>query len=187
MMDNETQQVILRHSVEMKKDAVSSGQEKIEKNMSALSAGQEELKNDVSAVKNDIKTEISAEKNMTEISAVKKDIQDKIVDRISDMETKINAGKEKLRQEISAFQERIKPGQAKFEGRVTCTLDTQLKSVTTQVEQQAHEVRGDFNKGVTGDTGRVQSRDTSHSAELRDPTGCGGRLNEAHRQRKRRG
>jgi ElaB/YqjD/DUF883 family membrane-anchored ribosome-binding protein len=69
------------------------------------------------------------------------------------MEKKINAVKDELRQEISAFQKRIKAGQAEFEERVSCTLDTQLKSVTERVEQQAQELRKetqhlrkDFNK-----------------------------------------
>jgi hypothetical protein len=48
---------------------------------------------------------------------------------ISALETKINAGQEELRQEISDFQERIRAGQADFEERVTCTVDTQLKNV----------------------------------------------------------
>jgi polyhydroxyalkanoate synthesis regulator phasin len=71
-----------------------------------------------------------------------------VKDDISAMETKTNAGQEELRQEISAFQERIKAGQAEFEERVTCTLDTQLKSVTTRVEQQAQELRDDFSKEI---------------------------------------
>jgi F0F1-type ATP synthase membrane subunit b/b' len=60
------------------------------------------------------------------------------------MEIKTNAGKEELRQAISAFQERIKGGQTEFEE--TCTLNTQLKSVMTQAEQQAQELRNDFKK-----------------------------------------
>jgi hypothetical protein len=43
---------------------------------------------------------------------------------ISALETKINAVQEEQRQEIGAFQERIKAGQAEFEESVTCTVDT---------------------------------------------------------------
>jgi hypothetical protein len=42
-----------------------------------------------------------------------------------------------MRQEINVFQEKIKASQAEFGERMTCTLDTPLKSVTTQEEQQA--------------------------------------------------
>jgi hypothetical protein len=62
------------------------------------------------------------------------------------METKIKASQGEVTQGISAFQERIIAGQAEFEERATRTLDTQLKSVTTRVEQQAQELRDDFNK-----------------------------------------
>jgi gas vesicle protein len=67
------------------KNDISAAKNDIEDKISAVSAGQEELKNDASAGKNDI--------------------EDKVVDRTSDMETKINASQEELRQEISAFQE----------------------------------------------------------------------------------
>jgi polyhydroxyalkanoate synthesis regulator phasin len=80
------------------------------------------MKTEISAVKNDIENSISAVKD--DISAVKNDIKDK----------------------ISAFQDKIKAGHAEFEERVTCTLDTQLKIVTTRVEKQAQELRDDFNK-----------------------------------------
>jgi hypothetical protein len=87
---------------------------------------------------------------------MKNDIEDKIQnsmsavkDDISAMETKINACQEEMRQEISVFQEKIKASQAEFGERMACTLDTQLKSVTTQDEQQAPA-----SARVTGDTGR---------------------------------
>jgi uncharacterized membrane protein YccC len=64
------------------------------------------------------------------------------------METKINAGQEELRQEISAFQDRIKAGQAQFEERVTCTVDTQLKNVTSMVEQQTHNLHEDLHRNI---------------------------------------
>jgi hypothetical protein len=36
---------------------------------------------------------------------------------------------------------KINAGQAEFEETMTCTLDTQLKSVTTRVEQQGQQLR----------------------------------------------
>jgi hypothetical protein len=99
--------------------------------VSAVSSAQEKIDNDITIMKNGMKVDISAVKNHIEdkiqnsISAVKGDV--------SAMETKINAGQEELRQEICAFQERIKAGQAEFEESVTCTFDTQLKSVTIRV------------------------------------------------------
>jgi predicted nuclease with TOPRIM domain len=60
---------------------------------------------------------------------VKNDIKNSISDNICALETKINAGQEELRQEINAFQERIKnieAGQAEFEEMVTHTLREDL-------------------------------------------------------------
>jgi hypothetical protein len=104
------------------------------------------------------------------------------------LEKKINARLEELRQEISAFRDKINAGQAEFEERVTCMSDTQLKAVTTRDEQQAQERRDEtwnlregFNKELllTRDEFRCngRARYRSHKAGLRD-VGC---QNEAHR------
>jgi phage host-nuclease inhibitor protein Gam len=85
-----------------------------------------ELKNDISAVTD-------------EISALETDVKGDI----SALETKINAGHEELRREISVFQERIRnieTGQAEFEERVKCTVDTQLRNMY-MVEQQTRNLR----------------------------------------------
>jgi hypothetical protein len=69
----------------------------------------------------------------SEISAVKNDIENSI----SALETKINAGQEGLRQEISVFQERIKnieAGQAELEERVTRAVDARLENASSVVE-----------------------------------------------------
>jgi chromosome segregation ATPase len=137
MMDNETLQVLIGHFVELKDkiNAVNAGQEElktdingVKADISAVTAGQEELKNDmkseISAIKNDIENSISAVKG--EISAVKNE----------------------LGQEISAFQEIIKAGQAEFQERVTCTVDTQLKNVSSMVEQQTRNLREDLSRNI---------------------------------------
>jgi hypothetical protein len=53
-----------------------------------------------------------------------------------------------LRQEISDFQERIRAGQAEFEERVTCTVDTRLEDVSSMVEQQTCNLREDPSKNI---------------------------------------
>jgi hypothetical protein len=86
---------------------------------------------------------------------VKNDVEDEIVDRVSAMEMKINSGQEEQRQEISAFQDKTPVRLNLKRGCVMGTLDTQLKSVTAQVQQQARELqdetrnlREDFNKEI---------------------------------------
>jgi hypothetical protein len=64
------------------------------------------------------------------------------------LETKINAGQEELRQEISDFQERIRAGQAEFEERVTCTVDTQLRNMSSMVEQQTRNLRENLVRNI---------------------------------------
>jgi predicted transcriptional regulator len=69
---------------------------------------------------------------------------------MSALETRINAGQEELRQEINAFQERIRnieDGQAAFEERVTCTVDTQLRNMS-MVEQQTRNLREDLSRNI---------------------------------------
>lgn len=129
MMDNETLHVILGQFVELKRDiiAVSSGQGKIENNISAMNDIENKIHNSMCAVKNDI----------------------------SAMETKINTGQGELKQEILDIKEELKnnicaigSSQSGFEDRMTCMLDTQLKSVMTWIEQQAQGLREDFKKEV---------------------------------------
>jgi chromosome segregation ATPase len=68
---------------------------------------------------------------------------------------KLKSGQLELRQEISAFQDKINAGQAQFEEMMTYTLDTQLKSIMARGEQQAQDLRDetwnlrvDFNKEI---------------------------------------
>jgi predicted nuclease with TOPRIM domain len=147
MMDNEILQSLIGHFVELKDkinsvktdiSAVTAGQEEfkmeLKTDISAVTAGQEQLKTEMSAVKNDIENSINAVKG-----------------NISALETKINAGQEKLRQEISAFQERIRnieAGQAEFEERMTCTVDTKLKNMSSMVEQQTRNLREDLSRNI---------------------------------------
>jgi hypothetical protein len=86
-----------------------------------------------------------------------------VKDEVSALETKINAGQEELRQEISVFQERVRSdqaefeervtrtlredlsrnieaGQDEFEGRVTCAVDARLKNVLSVVEATRQDV-----------------------------------------------
>jgi ribosomal protein L34E len=83
-----------------------------------------------------------------------------------------------LREEISAFQERIRnieacqaefeervtlnlredlsrnieAGQVEYEERVTCTVDTQLKNMSSMVEQQTRNLREDLSKKIEATT-----------------------------------
>jgi gas vesicle protein len=84
------------------KNNARAGQEKIDKmdkHMRDIFTSQDELKTDISVIQGGVKE--------NEISGVNNYIEDKIVDRVSDMETKINADQEELRREISAFQDKI--------------------------------------------------------------------------------
>jgi hypothetical protein len=86
----------------------------------------------------DLKTELK-----NDISAV--------TDEISALETKINAGHEEFRRETSDFQERIRnieTGQAAFEERVTYTVDTQLRDMSSMVEQQTRNLREDLSRNI---------------------------------------
>jgi hypothetical protein len=59
-----------------------------------------------------------------------------VTENTSALESKINAGQVELRQEIKAFQERIRnveDGQSAFEERVTGTVDTQLRVMSSMV------------------------------------------------------
>jgi gas vesicle protein len=136
-MEDETRQLLNRLFSELK-----TGQDELKMEMNAVYDGQEELKND-------IENSISAVKD--EISAVKNDIENSISDNIIALETKINAGQEELREEINAFQERIRnieAGQAAFEERVTCTVDTQLRDMSSMVEQQTRNLREDLSRNI---------------------------------------
>jgi gas vesicle protein len=174
MMDNEILQSFIWHFVELKDkinsvktdiSAVTAGQEELKTELktdiSAVTAGQEELKTDISAVT------AGQEGLKSEISAVKNDIENSI----SAVKGEISAIKNELGQEISAFQERIRAGQAEFEERVTrnlredlsrnievsqaefeervtCTVDTQLKNMSSVVEQQTRNLREDLSRKI---------------------------------------
>jgi hypothetical protein len=95
----------------------------VKTDINAVTVGQEELRNDI----NTAKVNMSA------------------------LETKINAGQEELRQEINAFQERIRnieAGQAEFEERITCTVDTQLRNMSFMVVQQMCNLREDLSRNI---------------------------------------
>jgi hypothetical protein len=84
-----------------------------------------------------------------------KNDEDEIVDRVSAMETKINSGQEEQRQEMSAFQDKTPVRLNLKRGCVVGMLDTQLKSVTARVQQQAGKLQDetrnlceDFNKEI---------------------------------------
>jgi hypothetical protein len=60
------------------------------------------------------------------------------------LETKINAGQEELRQEISDFQERIRAGQAEFEERATRNLRVDLSRDIEATGQDVEATRRDL-------------------------------------------
>jgi predicted nuclease with TOPRIM domain len=133
MMEDETRQLLIGLFRELKKDITD-----VKMDISAVTAGQEELKTE-------LKTDIGA------VTAGQEELKNDMKSDISALETKINAGQEELRQEIKAFQERIRnieAGQAAFEERVTCTVDTQLKNVSSMVEQQTRNLGEDLSKNI---------------------------------------
>jgi polyhydroxyalkanoate synthesis regulator phasin len=133
-MMEEILQELIGHCVELrdKIDGVIAGQ-KERKNYiknSSISA----VRGNTSASETNVKYDISAEKN--DISAVKGEV---------------SAVKNELRREISDFQGRIRnieAGQAAFEERVTCTVDTQLGDMSSVVEQQTRNLREDLNRDI---------------------------------------
>jgi gas vesicle protein len=97
-----------------------------------------ELIKDINDVKTELKNDIE-----NSISAVK--------EKVSALETKINAGQEEFRREISDPQERIRnieTRQAEFEERVTCTVDTRLEDVSSMVEQQTRNLHEDLSRNI---------------------------------------
>jgi hypothetical protein len=110
------------------------------------------------------------------------------------LETKINAGQEELRQEINAFQERIKnieagqaefeermthtlredlsrnmeAGQAEFEQRVTCAVDARLKNVLSMVEVTRQDVEA-TRRDLEAQTRRVGGSSTGNNADKVKP------------------
>jgi hypothetical protein len=42
----------------------------------------------------------------------------------------------------------IEAGQAEFEERVTCTVDTQLRDMSSMVEQQTRNLREDLSRNI---------------------------------------
>jgi hypothetical protein len=73
-----------------------------------------------------------------------------------------------LRQEIRAFQERIKAGKAEFEERVTCNVDTQLKNVSSKVEQQTRNLREDLSRNIEATRQDVEATRRELEATQRD-------------------
>jgi hypothetical protein len=151
MMDKETLQSLIGHFAELK-DKINGVKEEfkteIKTDIIAVTAGQEELKNDmkseISAVKNDIENSISAVKG--EISVVKNE----------------------LGQEISAFQEGIRAGQAEFEESVTRTADTQLRNVSSMVEQQTRNVSEDLIRNIEATRQDIETTRRDLEATKRD-------------------
>jgi hypothetical protein len=163
MMDA-TLHLMIEQLKEMK-SAVNAGQEELKTEMNAVNAGQEELKTEMNAVnagQEELKTEMNA------VSAGQEELKNDRKSEISALETKINAGQEELRQEISAFQERIKAGQAEFEERVTCTVNTQLKNVSSMVEQQARNLRADLSRNIEATRQDVEATRRDLEATQRD-------------------
>jgi chromosome segregation ATPase len=73
-----------------------------------------------------------------------------------------------LRHEISAFQDRIKAGQAEFKERVTCTVDTHFKNVSSMVEQQTRNLREDLNRNMEATRQDVEATRRDLEATQRD-------------------
>jgi hypothetical protein len=84
------------------------------------------------------------------------------------LETKINAGQEELRREISDFQERIRAGQDEFEERVTSTVNTWLEDVLSMVEQQTRNLREDLSKNIEATRQDVEATRRDLGATQRD-------------------
>jgi DNA repair exonuclease SbcCD ATPase subunit len=177
MMDNETLHVLIGHLRELKagqeelKAEMNAGQEELSTEMNAVYAGQRDLKAEMNAVyagQEELKTYISA------------------------LETKTNAGQEELKQEINAFQQRIRNievGQAEFEERVTCTVDTQLKNMSSMVEQQTRNLREDLSRKIEATRqdfetqlaaleARARMREVTRVPTARPPTPPEGRRSE---------
>jgi gas vesicle protein len=163
MMEDETRQFFIGLFKELE-TKMNAGQEELKADISALETN---LKGDISALKtniNDMKQELKKEIKVafnagreglkSETSAVKNDIENSISDvkgDISAPETKINACHEGLGRGISVLQERIRnveAGQAAFEERVTCTVDAQLRDMSSVVEQQTRNLREDLNSDI---------------------------------------
>jgi polyhydroxyalkanoate synthesis regulator phasin len=115
-----------------------------------------ELKKDIIDVKTDVKMDIRAvaigqDDIKTEHKTNINDVETNVKGDISALEKKINAGQEELRREVSVFKERIRnieAGQAAFEERVTCTVDTQLRNMSSMVVQQTRKLREDLSRNI---------------------------------------
>jgi hypothetical protein len=73
-----------------------------------------------------------------------------------------------LRREISVFQERIRnieTGQAPFEERVTCAVDTQLRNMSSMVEQQTRNLREDLSRNIETGQAAFEERVTRNLRE----------------------
>jgi gas vesicle protein len=137
MVDNATLQAIIGHLNELK-----MGQEEFKSDM----------KSDISALKtniNDVKT--GGKYDIRAVAIGQVDLKTELKNDISDVKDEINTGQEELRQEIKAFQERIRnieDGQAAFEERVTRTVNTRLEDVSSMVERQTRNLREDLSRNI---------------------------------------
>jgi gas vesicle protein len=142
-MEDETRQLIIRLFSQQKKDMNDLINE-VRFDINTVYDGQEGLKSDISALETNVKGDISA------------------------LETKINAGQEELRREFSVFQERIRDietGQAAFEERVSCTVDTQLTNMSSMVEQQKRNLREDLSRNIEAGQAEFEERVTRNLRE----------------------
>jgi hypothetical protein len=154
IMENEKLQLFIGLFWELKKDLndlktnINDVKTDVKMDIRAVTIGQDDLKTEL---KNDIENSIS-------------DMRD----NISALETIINAGQEELRREISVFQERIRnieTGQAAFEERVKCTVDTHLRDMSSVVEQQTRNLREDLSRNIEAGQADFEERVTRNLRE----------------------
>jgi hypothetical protein len=92
----------------------------------------------------------------------------------------LSAGQEEIKNDISAFQGKVSPSQAKFEERMVDALEKQLESVTTEVEQQAQQL-GANSVIICKWRGKTYLERLGHyKARLWDPAGSSGCQNKVH-------
>jgi FtsZ-binding cell division protein ZapB len=146
MMEEETLQLIIRHLNELKTElkmdvsAVAAGQDELSAEMNAVYSGQEELKNDIENSIRAVKDEISAVKN-------------ELRQEISVFQERIRAGQAEFEERVTHnlredLVRNVEAGQAEFEERVTCTVDTQLRNMSSMVEQQTRNLREDLSRNI---------------------------------------
>jgi hypothetical protein len=122
-----------------------------------------ELKKDINDVKADVKDDIRA------VAIGQVDLKTELKNDIIDVKDEINTGQEELRQEFKAFQERIRnieASQAAFEERVTCTVDAQLRDMSSVVEQQTRNLREDLSRKIEAGQAEFEERVTRNHEDL---------------------